>query len=132
MPAEMIAVDAGLGPVELARREAGRVEQWRRHAVTEGGGGTLVVDRATGVVLEVEVSFSLRVEDEPDQAARAELSLRAGLEKIGEEPEIGAPEDFISEFSRRKIVTRPLSFLDGGTPAPVPAPAPADDEQVEE
>lgn len=127
MPAALRTEDAGLSPLEEARRDAERSELWRRYAVTESGGGSMVVDRQSGVILELELGATLRVDDVPDAPARAEVNLKTTVDQVGQELSVAPPADSVSEFARRKIVTQPLSFLDGGS-APAPAASAEDDE----
>lgn len=104
--------------------QAQRIETWRSYAVCDAGGGSIIVDSALGTPLQVEFSGQMRVEDQVDHPAKMQVELHAELKKIAHVEPITPPKDFVEEFSRRKIITDPLSFL--GPDAPVQAPAKPD------
>ena len=117
MPRELtrdIPEDAGLA---RWRALAERGETWRAYTVTDSGGGSLVVDNKTGSPLKIDFSGQLRVEDVVDHPVMLKVELNASLDKIGQTTEIQAPKDFVEEYSRRKTITDPLSFM--GPDAPV-------------
>lgn len=117
MPKELtrdISEDAGLA---RWRALAERAETWRSYTVTDSGGGTLVIDTETACPLKVEFSGQLRVEDVVDHPALLKVELNTSLSKIGKNDLVKAPEDFVEEYSRRKTITDPLSFM--GPDAPV-------------
>ena len=117
MPKELtrdIPEDAGIA---RWRAQAERTETWRRYAVTDSGGGHLVVDTKTGCPLKIDFSGQLRIEDVVDHPVIFKVDLSTSLDNIDQLEQVQAPKDFVEEYSRRKTITNPLSFM--GSDAPV-------------
>jgi len=124
MPPELIWPTEGETAKQRDQRLARRATEWRAYSVPLEGEGQIVIDEEKAVPLQVRFEGRLRVRDADAEPALLAVKLTCQLSKIGVDPEVGPPADSVEEFARRKIVTNPLSFLDGGTGGPAASPAP--------
>jgi hypothetical protein len=118
--------DAGLVPGEdddaRRKRIADRVSKWAKRSKPAGGGGTLFVDEATGVVVAVDFEGSLVVGDGNDPA-KLTVKLHQQITDIGASQSVTAPQDAIDEVVRKKMPAEPRQILED---AKVVAPLPRD------
>jgi hypothetical protein len=126
VPAPDAGPDAGLVPGEdddaRRKRIADRVSKWAKRSKPAGGGGTLFVDEATGVVLAVDFEGSLVVGDGADPA-KLTVRIHQQITDVGAPQAVTAPQDAIDEIVRKKMPAEPRQILED---AKVVAPLPRD------
>jgi hypothetical protein len=126
VPAPDAGPDAGLVPGEdddtRRKRIADRVSKWAKRSKPAGGGGTLFVDEATGVVLAVDFEGSLVVGDGSDPA-KLTVKIHQQITDVGVSQSVSAPQDAIDEIVRKKMPAEPRRILED---AKVVAPLPRD------
>jgi hypothetical protein len=116
--------DAGNAPVvdEKGMQEwvSNRVRKWRKRARPAGGSGEILVDRETGVLLQVRFKGDLVVGD-GRAPARLHVEIEHDVSDVDRDLQVVVPKDAIDEVVRKKWPVAPRELLEEeGIVAPLP------------